>query len=97
MDNKYWISKVKELEQAGKFDGMGTCPVCGVTIRGNTAQETFLAQEAHANSHKSLKITLTAFEVIEKTVKAQGSTGRVYLPVDWIGKRVKVILMEPID
>jgi len=30
-------------------------------------------------------------EMIEKTVKSAGNSGRVYLPPDWVGKHVKII------
>ena len=30
-------------------------------------------------------------EMIEKEVKQSGNTGRIYLPPDWAGKRVKII------
>lgn len=43
-----------------------------------------------------MRVTEEAYEVIEKTVKPQGNSGRVYLPPSWIGKRVKIILIEPI-
>lgn len=33
-------------------------------------------------------------ELIEKTVTRQGNSGRVYLPVNWIGRRVAVILLD---
>jgi len=33
-------------------------------------------------------------EIIEKEVKPCGNTGRVYLPLDWVGKHVKVIRLE---
>jgi hypothetical protein len=33
-------------------------------------------------------------EIIEKEVKPCGSTGRIYLPLDWVGKHVKVIRLE---
>lgn len=41
-----------------------------------------------------MKIEIEAKETIKKTVKAQGSTGRVYLPISWIGKEVIIILPE---
>jgi len=44
---------------------------------------------------KETKIRLTGFEMLEKQVNKSGNSGRVYLPVEWIGKRVKVILLEP--
>ncbi|MEN6291708.1 MAG: DUF2080 family transposase-associated protein [Methanobacterium sp.] len=37
---------------------------------------------------------ITYIDELEKTVKPQGHTGRIYLPVSWIGKRVKVLLLE---
>jgi putative transposon-encoded protein len=44
-----------------------------------------------------MKITLDAYQVIEKVVKAGGNSGRVYVPREWVNKRVKIILMEPAD
>jgi len=46
---------------------------------------------------KEMEIKTTAYEIIEKTVKASGNSGRVYVPKDWIGKKVKVLLIEPLD
>lgn len=43
---------------------------------------------------KEVKISLTGFEMIEKKVNKSGNSGRVYVPIGWIGKRVKVILLE---
>lgn len=44
-----------------------------------------------------MQITSSAYEVVEKTVKSSGNSGRIYVPKTWIGKRVKVLLIEPID
>ena len=33
-------------------------------------------------------------EMIEKEVKRSGNTGRVYLPLDWVGKNVKIIRID---
>lgn len=33
-------------------------------------------------------------EMVEKTVTKSSKSGRVYLPQDWIGKRVKIILVS---
>jgi len=46
---------------------------------------------------KEMEITTSAYEVIEKTVKSSGNSGRIYVPVDWVGKRVKVLLIEPLE
>jgi len=43
---------------------------------------------------KKIKITVEGYEVLEKVVREGGNSGRVYLPKSWIGKRVKIILLE---
>jgi len=43
---------------------------------------------------KEVKISLTGFEMLEKQVNKSGNSGRVYVPLEWLGKRVKVILLE---
>nr|WP_197050475.1 DUF2080 family transposase-associated protein [Methanobacterium formicicum] len=32
---------------------------------------------------------------MEKEVKSSGNSGRVYVPKGWIGKKVKILLVEP--
>jgi putative transposon-encoded protein len=44
-----------------------------------------------------MEVCTQAFEVIERVVKARGSSGGVYLPKSWTGKRVKVLLIDPVD
>lgn len=43
---------------------------------------------------KETKIQITGFEMLEKQVNKSGNSGRVYLPIEWVGKRIKVILLE---
>jgi len=43
---------------------------------------------------RETKIELTGFEMLEKQVNKSGNSGRVYVPIEWIGKRVKIILVE---
>ncbi len=43
---------------------------------------------------KKTKIQLTGFEMLEKQVNQSGNSGRIYVPVGWIGKRVKIVLIE---
>jgi hypothetical protein len=45
---------------------------------------------------KSPKTKLGIFgeEMIEKELKRSGNTGRVYLPMDWVGKHVKIIRVD---
>jgi putative transposon-encoded protein len=46
--------------------------------------------------HVSMKVELEAYQVIEKEVKSSGNSGRVYVPKEWVGKRVKVLLIDPL-
>jgi len=43
---------------------------------------------------RETKIQLTGYEMLEKKVNRSGNSGRVYVPVEWIGKKVKIILVE---
>jgi putative transposon-encoded protein len=47
-----------------------------------------------ARARKESKFEVFGEEMLEKVVAKSGSSGRVYLPPDWIGKRVKVIRVE---
>jgi hypothetical protein len=97
MDNNYWVGQIREeFIETGKFDDEGVCPVCGAGMRGDCAEETYYLMEKHFNSHKSLKIVLSGYEVLDKNVKSHGNSGRVNVPVSWVGKRVKVVLLEPL-
>ncbi len=42
-----------------------------------------------------MEVKVSAYQVIEKTVKPSGNSGRVYVPKEWVGKKVKVFLLEP--
>ena len=37
------------------------------------------------------RLEIFGLEMIEKTVRHCGASGRIYLPSDWIDKRVKII------
>lgn len=43
---------------------------------------------------KQTKIQLTGYEMLEKQVNKSGNSGRVYVPIEWIGKKVKIILIK---
>lgn len=47
--------------------------------------------------NEQMKIEVQAYQVVEKTVKVSGNSGRVYVPKEWVGKKVKVFLLEPVD
>lgn len=39
-------------------------------------------------------IQLSGYEMLEKQVNKSGNSGRVYVPIDWVGKKVKIVLLE---
>jgi len=39
-------------------------------------------------------IHLVGYEMLEKRANKSGNSGRVYVPIEWIGKKVKIILLE---
>jgi putative transposon-encoded protein len=43
---------------------------------------------------KETKIQIKGYEMLEKPVNKSGNSGRVYVPIEWIGKKVKIILIE---
>ena len=42
-------------------------------------------------SLETIKLEIYGEEMIEKIVKMSGNSGRVYLPVGWVGRRVKFV------
>jgi putative transposon-encoded protein len=44
-----------------------------------------------------MEIKINAYQIIEKIVKPSGNSGRVYVPIDWVGKKVKVVLLEALS
>lgn len=43
---------------------------------------------------RQAKIEIFGEEMIEKRVKASANSGRVYLPPDWVGRKVKIIRID---
>ena len=50
-------------------------------------------QEVEVNKDK-VKFEIYGEEMIEKTVKLSGNSGRVYLPPNWVGHHVKIIRID---
>ncbi len=44
-----------------------------------------------------MEIKTEGYEIINKTVKASGNSGSIYVPKEWIGKKVQVILSESLE
>ncbi len=45
-------------------------------------------------ARKTVKFEVFGEEMLEKKVKLSGNSGRIYLPPDWVGHRVKVIRID---
>jgi len=45
-------------------------------------------------AHNMDKFEVFGEEMLEKQVKLSGNSGRIYLPPDWVGHRVKVIRID---
>ena len=48
------------------------------------------------SAEKPMKVEVEGYEAIEKIVMSGGNSGRVYLPIDWLNCRVKVIRLDPV-
>ena len=51
---------------------------------------------ANEYSEVQMKVEVVGFEAIEKKVKAGGNSGRIYVPVNWLNCRVKLIRLDPV-
>ena len=47
-----------------------------------------------SEEHEKVKFEVYGEEMVEKVVKLSGNSGRVYLPPDWVGCRVKIVRMD---
>ena len=43
---------------------------------------------------KPIQIKMEGYEVIEKKAERGGNSARIYVPKHWIGKKVRVVLIE---
>jgi putative transposon-encoded protein len=48
-------------------------------------------EPAVGSTSNKVKFEIYGEEMIEKRVKLSGNSGRVYLPPNWVGHRVKII------
>lgn len=52
-------------------------------------------EEASSESpYNKVKFEVYGEEIIDKVIRMSGNSGRVYLPPDWVGHRVKVIRID---
>jgi putative transposon-encoded protein len=51
-------------------------------------------EPANAVPGNKVKFEVYGEEMLAKSVKMSGNSGRVYLPPDWVGHRVKIIRVD---
>lgn len=44
-----------------------------------------------------MEITTKTYRAIERPVKSMGNSGGIYLLKNWIGKTVKILLLDPVE
>lgn len=44
---------------------------------------------------KSVVMQMEGYEMVEKTAMPSGTTARVLVPRSWIGKRVRIVRLDP--
>jgi putative transposon-encoded protein len=58
----------------------------------NIANEAAVDASNNVDASKNkVKFEIYGEEMIEKRVKSSGNSGRVYLPPNWVGHKVKII------
>jgi putative transposon-encoded protein len=55
--------------------------------------ESSATDEPHA-VHQKVKFEVYGEEMLEKNVRSSGNSGRIYLPPNWVGHRVKIIRID---
>jgi putative transposon-encoded protein len=57
----------------------------------NKKKESDAIEPAAEPPNRKVKFEIYGEEMIEKRVKSSGNSGRVYLPPNWVGHKVKII------
>ena len=57
-------------------------------------EETPESETSADAAHKMVRFEVFGEEMLEKCVRLSGNSGRIYLPPDWVGHRVKVIRID---
>jgi putative transposon-encoded protein len=49
---------------------------------------------AATNKRKFVKFEFYGKEMVEKDVRASGNSGKIYLPPEWVGCKVKIVKID---
>lgn len=58
---------------------------------GNDSEPVVDTPDSQDMPSNKVKFEIYGEEMIEKRVKSSGNSGRVYLPPNWVGHKVKII------
>jgi len=88
-----WDSEAACEPEAGSGDGpMKKAAGFGKDAKADKAEASPTNEERATRN--MVKFEVFGEEMLEKQVRASGNSGRVYLPPEWVGRRVKVIRMR---
>jgi len=65
-----------------------------VALKRETGLKEISAKPEDPGKSPKAKFRVLGEEMIEKEVKPSGNSGRVYLPLNWVGKQVKIIRID---
>jgi putative transposon-encoded protein len=65
-----------------------------VAVKADTVLNDTGTKPAAPAQPLKAKFTIFGEEMIGKEVKPGGNAGRVYLPLNWVGKRIKIIRVD---
>lgn len=68
--------------------------VKNITEEASALDTPRVAAPPTSAARNKVKFEVFGEEMLEKEVKLSGNSGRVYLPPDWVGHRVKVIRVD---
>jgi len=43
---------------------------------------------------RPVSMQMKGFEIVEKVAESSGTSGRIYVPKKWIGKKVRAVLIQ---
>ena len=65
-----------------------------VALKRETGLKEIKGKPEDLGKSPKAKFGVLGKEMIEKEVKKSGNSGRVYLPLNWVGKHVKIIRID---
>ncbi|UCF95704.1 MAG: DUF2080 family transposase-associated protein [Desulfobacterales bacterium] len=65
-----------------------------VALKRATGLKEIRGKPQEPGKSPKAKFGVFGVELIEKEVKRAGNSGRVYLPLEWVGKHVKIIRID---